>query len=534
MSLSLPPFINALRPSLWLIALCTNLLGAAADERPNVLFLTMDDMNYDSIECYGLQIDGLTPHMDSLAAKGTRFEYAYIQTPSCSPSRNVLHTGHYPHNSGMLGFFGVDFPQDTLPEALRKNGYYTGIILKVEDSTPTNNVKRYWDYVKDYPKNSARSVASFRESFSQLIAGAQAEGKPFYANVNVKDPHLPFYRGEKTKEGFDQSPPSRHLSLDEVTIPGFLPQHDNFRQEVTDYYNTVRRGDDCVGEVLAVLEESGLKDNTLIIFLSDHGMSFPFAKSNLYPNGVRTPWIMVWPGKIEAGVVDAANMVASIDLMPTVLDATGSTAPGPLAGRSLLPLLNGEAQEDRDHVFVEHNEGPSADPRPMRAIHTRNYVYIFNAWGTGDYHAIFESRWWRSYATFAQLARQNPDIQQRFDFLRYRTVEELYDVQQDPFALNNLIDDPEYAGVADELRDRLQTWMAATNDYALEGFLVRDDLEQLRAFMETTVAASKERSLRLEWKRWQKSFYEAGRPQGTITELGEANLVIKDSSKKSK
>jgi predicted GIY-YIG superfamily endonuclease len=170
----------------------------------------------------------------------------------------------------------------------------------------------------------------------------------------------------------------------------------------------------------------------------------------------------------------------------------------------------------------------------MRAIHTRNYVYIFNAWGTGDYHAIFESRWWRSYATFAQLARQNPDIQQRFDFLRYRTVEELYDVQQDPFALKNLIDDPEYAGVADELRDRLQTWMAATNDYALEGFLVRDDLEQLRAFMETTVAASKERSLRLEWKRWQKSFYGAGRPQGALTELGEANLVIKDSSKKSK
>jgi N-sulfoglucosamine sulfohydrolase len=502
--------------------------SVSAKDLPNILFLTMDDMNYDSIASYGSDIDGLTPHIDSLAEKGTRFEYAYIQTPSCSPSRNVLHTGHYSHNSGMLGFFGVDFPQDTLPEALRNNGYYTGIILKVEDSTPTNNVKRYWDYVKNYPPSSARSVDSFRESFTQLIAGAKAQGKPFYANVNVKDPHLPFYRGEKTKEGFDQTPPSRHLSPEEVTIPGFLPQHDNFRQEVTDYYNTVRRGDDCVGEVLQVLEESGLQDNTLIIFLSDHGMSFPFAKSNLYPNGVRTPWIMVWPVKIKPGVVDAENMVSAIDLMPTVLDATDTPAPGPLAGRSLLPLLNGESQEGRDHVFVEHNEGPGADPRPMRAIHTKNYVYIFNAWGTGDYHAIFESRWWRSYATFSQLAKRGPempDAAQRFDFLMYRTVEELYDAQKDPHALNNLIDDPKYADVANALRARLQTWMEATNDYALEGFLFRDDMERLGEFMEKTVADAKDRSLRLEWKRWQKRFYEQGRPEGKLTELGESNLV---------
>ena len=146
--------------------------SVCADERPKVLFLTMDDMNYDSITAYGLETEGLTSHMDSLAEKGTLFEYAYIQTPNCSPSRNVLHTGHYPHNSGMLGFFGVNFPQDTLPEALCKNGYFSGIIFKVEDSALTNDTYRYWDYVKNYPKDTARSTVNFRESFSQLIAGA--------------------------------------------------------------------------------------------------------------------------------------------------------------------------------------------------------------------------------------------------------------------------------------------------------------------------------------------------------------------------
>jgi hypothetical protein len=91
--------------------------------------------------------------------------------------------------------------------------------------------------------------------------------------------------------------------------------------------------------------------------------------------------------------------------------------------------------------------------------------------------------------------------------------------------LNNLIDDPQYADVVRELQAKLQTWMEETNDYALEGFLVRDDVEKLRAFMEKTVAESKDRSLRLEWKRWQKQFEEAGRPKGKLTELGPANLV---------
>jgi N-sulfoglucosamine sulfohydrolase len=495
------------------------------ETRPNILFLTMDDMNYDSIESYGLNIQGLTPHMDSLASRGILFEYAYVQTPSCTPSRNVFHTGHYSHNSGIQGFFSVDFPQDTLPEALRKNGYYTGIILKVIDSTPTNDTDRYWDYVGTYPTDRARSPESFRASFSQLIEGAKADGKPFYANVNVKDPHLPFYRGKLTKEKFDRTPPSRILKQDEVMIPGFLPQHENFREEVTDYYNTVRRGDDCVGEVLQVLAESGLQKNTLIVFLSDHGMSFPFAKSNLYPNGVRTPWIVVWPNRVKAGTVDSNHLVSAIDLMPTILEATQIPPPGPLAGRSLIPLLAGESQEGWDHVFVEHNEGPGADPRPMRAVHTKEFVYIFNAWATGDYHAIFESRWWRSYATFASLAKTDPTVKKRFDFLMCRTVEELYDVQNDPYAMHNLIEDPAYADVLAELQAKLQTWMEETHDYALEGFKVRNDVEKLGAFMERTVEASKNRSLRLEWKRWQKSFEAAGRPKGKLTELGSANLV---------
>jgi N-sulfoglucosamine sulfohydrolase len=395
----------------------------------------------------------------------------------------------------------------------------------VIDSTPTNDTSRYWDFVKDYSIATARRPSSFREAFGQLIEEAKHEGKPFYANVNVKDPHLPFYRGKKTKKGFDVTPPSRHLDPKLTLIPRFLPQDEAFREEVTDYYNTVRRGDDSVGEVLKVLKESGEENNTLIIFVSDHGMSFPFAKSNLYTDGVRTPWMMVWPGVIEPGVVDRENMVSSIDLMPTVLDATRTPAPGPLAGRSLLPLLKGEKQEARDHVFVEHNEGPTADPRPMRAIHTKDFVYIFNAWGTGEHHAIFESRWFRSFGTFSELAKKDLKVKERFNFLKHRTVEELYDVRKDPEAKHNLIDHPEYVGVAQALQAQLKTWMEESQDDVLEAFNVRHDIDKLEAYMEKAIAKAKDRSLRLEWKRWQKNFYDRGRPQGDLKVLGASNIV---------
>lgn len=475
--------------------------NAVADNKPNILFLTVDDMNFDSIGVFGSEVEDITPNIDALADAGMRFEYSYVQAPSCTPSRNVFQTGHFPHNSGVIGFFSVAFPQDTLPEALRKRGYFTGILQKVDDSVPTNDKNRYWDFALDLPLDSGRTPSKYREGFSALLAQAAESGKPFYASINITDPHLPFFRGALTQEGFDRTPPSRIYGPTDVPIPPFLPQKNHFGQEIADYYNTVRRADDCVGEVMDVLESLGLREDTVVFFVSDHGMSVPFSKSNLYPQSVLAAWIVSWPGFIESGRVDSTHMISAIDFMPTVLDMTDTPAPGPLAGRSILPILKGKQLSGFDEVFVEHTEGPTAEPRPMRAIHTKEFAYIFNAWATGDYQSVMESRWYRSYATFEQLAKQDPDIQERFDFLNFRTVEELYDLRTDPYAVNNLIDDPNYRAVADELSAKLEQWMIETNDFALPGFLYRNDREKLRAFMKTINAISLSRTPHIEWKR---------------------------------
>ena len=159
---------------------CTSTFEKEAKKKLNVLFLTSDDLNFDSIGAYDSKVKNTTPNVDSLAKKGMLFERAYVQSPSCCPSRNVFHTGHYSHNSGVEGFFSADFPQATLPEALRKNGYYTGVIQKVIDMTPTNNTDKYWDFVADFGKDASRTPSNYQNAFDELLSKAKESGKPFF------------------------------------------------------------------------------------------------------------------------------------------------------------------------------------------------------------------------------------------------------------------------------------------------------------------------------------------------------------------
>jgi len=476
----------------------------AASSSPNILFIVMDDMGWDTVGCYGSPVEDISPHIDALAQEGMRFQHAFVQSPICTPSRNVLYTGRYPHVSGMEGFFSVEFPSNTVPEYLREAGYFTGIVQKVPDSTPTNDYSRYWDYYRSMPGNIGRTPAEYANSFSSIIEGAHKSGKPFYAAINVVDPHLPFYNGPKSMENkamWDQTPPSRVYTADEVPVPGFLHGNPAFAQEVADYYSTLKRGDDCVGAVMEVLQKSGLKDSTIIILLSDHGMSMPFAKSHLYPAGVRTPWIVVWPGVAEPGHLDTEHMISAIDFMPTILEMIGTPVPEGLEGRSIVPLVQGEQQSGRDRVFVQLNENPNADARPIRGVYTRDHVYIFTPWSDGERVATMESRWYRSWGTMNQLAKRDPLFKERFDFLKYRTTEELYTYSVDPDALNNLIDNPSYASVAEGLRTELEAWMERTGDYVLPALRDREDADALDQHWSAWQAVADERAKDTEWKR---------------------------------
>ncbi|MCA8990936.1 MAG: sulfatase [Planctomycetaceae bacterium] len=461
--------------------------AAWAAEKPNVLIITVDDMSADSMGAFGCGIAGLTPNMDRLAAEGIRFRHAHVQVGNCMPSRNVMWSGRYPHNNGVEGFYQVkDITYPVLCDLMQDAGYLTGIRHKVSHSTPYSPYR--WDINfdtgSDGSKPHTKDAASYGTSTREGIQAAQQAEKPFCLVINIADPHKPFYaEGQRGQTIPDPHVPSRVITPDEVPIPGFLFDDPVVRKELAHYYSSVRRADDAVGEILQALDQSGQAKNTLVLFLSDHGMPLPFAKTQLYHHSTHTPLVVRWPGVVEAGAVDEKHMVSAVDFLPTLLDATGIEHPAGLNGRSFFPLLKGGEQEERDFVIKEYNENAGGSRDPMRAVQTKQYLYLFNPWSNGERVMATATSGTSTYRRFAELAKSDPVLAARHDLYQHRVVEELYDVVQDPDCLQNLIDSPNHQDAVRDLRSQLEFWMIETGDDLLPVFRQRDNAEVREAYV---------------------------------------------------
>ena len=468
-----------------------------AEARMNLLIITVDDMSADSIGAFGCQLPNTTPHIDRLAGSGLRFAHAHVQVGNCMPSRNVMWSGRYPHNNGVEGFYQVKNPgYPVLVDLLKQAGYFTAIRHKVSHSTPYHPYA--WDLVLDTLPNGKKAhvkdPASYGVSATRGIAAAQAQGKPFCLLINIADPHKPFHAQGKQGETIpDPHTPSRVFTSTEPPTPGFLFDDAVVSKELAHYYSSVRRADDGVGHVLQALEDAGVADNTLVMFLSDHGMPLPFAKTQLYHHSTHTPLIVRWPGVTRAGAWDREHMVSAVDFLPTLLDVLGIEHPQGMDGRSFAPLLRGRAQDERHMVFKEYNENAGASRDPMRAVQTRRWLYVFNPWSNGERIMATATTGTPTYRRMAELARTDKTLAARHDLYQYRVVEEFYDVQNDPDCLQNLIDEsapqPELAG----LRKTLELWMVKTGDHALAAMRQRNDPTALEAYVQQKEREAQER-----------------------------------------
>jgi N-sulfoglucosamine sulfohydrolase len=484
---------------------------AIAQDRPNLLVITVDDMNADSVGVFGSALHGTTPRIDALAARGLRFDQAHVQVANCKPSRNVMWTGRYPHSNRVEGFYSIwDAAYPTLMQVLSKAGYFTAIRNKLKHSTPSYPFP--WDLELDTEPDGGirheKDPASYGASVVEGIKAARASGKPFFLMINIADPHLPFFGEDKAGNRIDDAyRPSRTFSPNEVPVPGFLYDSEIVRQELAQYFSTVRRADDAVGSVLSALESSGSADSTVVLFLSDHGMPLPFAKTQLYHHSTRTPLIIKWPGVTRPGTVDDRHLVSAVDLLPTILEGLGIGVPDGVQGRSFFALLRGQQLPDRDKVFKAYNENAAGQRAPMRAVQTSRLLYIFNPWSAPPPPEIL--RPWlphrftmRSAAmgtdtwqAMADLSRYDLRLAWRVDLFRHRVPEELYDVQADPDCLENLVHDPRYAQQLAALRSDLEHWMRETGDHALAAFEHRDDPAFLARYMDRQQAQSRQRKI---------------------------------------
>jgi N-sulfoglucosamine sulfohydrolase len=466
-------------------ALCLSVpLAFAANAKPNLLVITMDDMSCDSVGVYGCKLPGTTPNMDRLAGESFRFNHAYVQVGNCMPSRNVMYSGRYPHNNRVEGFYQVKDPGwPHLSDLMKGAGYYTAIRHKVSHSTPYHPYPG-WDIVLDTILQgklaSAKNAESYYVSAKHGITEAKKAGKPFFLNLNIADPHKPFYNEDGRG---DPNVPSRVYTAEEVPVPGFLPDDPEVRRELAMYYSTVRRGDDCLGQILRALEESGQKDRTVILFLSDHGMPLPFAKTQLYFHSTRTPWMVRWPGVTKPGAVDDRHMISAVDLLPTVLDMLGMPHPKGFDGRSFASILRGETQADRDYIVAEYNENSGGHRHPMRSIITKEYGYLFNPWSNGERMMATATKGTITYRRMQALAKTDPYVAARLRLFDHRLPEEMYQYATDPDALKNVLDDPKHRAERERLTKLLDAWMVRTRDPILEVFRNRTDLQAREAYM---------------------------------------------------
>ncbi|MEQ8785045.1 MAG: sulfatase [Pirellulaceae bacterium] len=443
--------------------LCAEAAIAAEAARPNVLLITSED-NGPDIGCYG-DTFARTPNLDRLAGQGVRFERAFVVTASCSESRGGILTGLYPHQSGQIGLathryhmYRDDTPN--LASLLKAHGYRTGLIGKLHINPASAFPFDFRPKVTEFNSFSRRDVRRVADAAREFFTASDA---PFFLMVNYSDAHLPFLRQQA---GLPESP----LSADDVRpLPWVGLDTPALRQSTADYYNCLARLDTGVGWLLEALEATGKDDDTLVIYLGDHGAQFPRGKLASYESSLRVPLIVRWPGVTQAGVRE--QLVSTVDLLPTILEATAAphsdkASAAALPGRSLLPLLQDEPTAWRDHLMTEYHGHYPLLYFPQRTVRDDRYKLIVNLLQDrpNPVAAACTSQAQVSYVSREDVAAGSPPVRQAYATWSSAPPVELYDLERDPHERRNLADDPSLAVVKMRLLDHLRAWQAATND----------------------------------------------------------------------
>jgi N-sulfoglucosamine sulfohydrolase len=447
----------------WLLLLISS---AAIAETRNVVLIIADDQGLD-LNVYGDRVPR-TPNLSSLAARGTAFTEAFATVSSCSPSRSVIYTGLYSHSNGMYGLAHDVHNQHllpsvrTLPQLLKAAGYRTGLVGK-KHILPENALPFDEELAPERPGN--RDVAFMVGEARKFVASSA--GRPFLLVVGFSDPH----RAEQNFGNTRAWPGIKRETYDpaEVFVPGHLPDLPEVRRDLADYYESISRLDSGVGLLLDALRETGHSFDTLWIYLSDNGRAFPGAKTTLYDEGIHLPLIIWSPKQTKHGVRNEA-MVSWVDILPTILDWTGASAPQSqrLPGRSILPILEFAGSPEWDRVFASHGFHEIQQYYPMRALRTREYKYIVNLASPLEFPIagdIASSPTWRAIAARPAVGLGARTVQA---FL-HRPPEELYDLRKDPAEVHNLATDPAHRAVLERMRAEMKKFRTDTHDPWLPG-----------------------------------------------------------------
>lgn len=436
-------------------------LAATAGERPNILWITCEDMS-PHLGCWGDRY-AHTPHLDRLAGQSLRCTGCFATAPVCSPSRACLINGIYATTLGTQHLRSAfPIPADFLgfPARLRAAGYYC-----------TNNVKT------DYNTSNERAIlrASWDECSGKAHWRNRRPGQPFFAVFNDMVTHQSRMSVMSYKEFQQQvqsqlAPGLRH-DPSKAPVPPYWPDTPITRRTVARYYDCVTVMDQHVGRLLAELDEAGVADDTIVFFYADHGSGIPRHKRLVLDSGLRVPLLVRFPGKYQklaqAGAGEVLpRLVSFVDFAPTVLSLAGLSIPAHMQGEAFLGPASGAP---RDYVYgardrVDEAYDLARSVRDARYLYVRNYMPHLSYNQPEGYSDQAEVR--REITRLAAEGKLNA-AQMTYAGPR-RAAEELYDCQADPDQLRNLAAAPEHAAALERLRAAHRQWVLKTRDL---GFL---------------------------------------------------------------
>ncbi len=453
---------------------------AHSAERPNILLVLSDDHSVPHLGAYGdsncLKY-GLTPNLDAFAREGMRFQRAYTAAPQCAPSRSSIFAGRSP-----VGLSTTRFAQPAragtpfVTDLLRDHGYWVGLDGRHQHLDGRNKdaphvtetlvelgvrgevFESRFDHFVRGAKTKGAALAMVPEMFTAALDGVSG-GKPFFLYFGFNQPHR--------KWGVD------HQGIDPAALmlPGDWPDLPEVRLDYARYLAEVRDLDTGFGMIMKVLSERGLAENTLVIFMGDNGEALLRGKGTLYNRGLHVPLMVRWPGKVAPGSL-SDSLISGVDLAPTLLSAAGIKPARGMTGLDFMPELLGRPFDGREQVFAERgwHFGPitRSDGFDLsRSVTTKRHNFIYNAIPERSYAPVDMAS--KNIAWDAiKLARENgrlSAIHERIYFQSPRPIFELYDLENDPFEMNNLAGQTSVRMVEAGLRQKLDRWMLRESDF---------------------------------------------------------------------
>lgn len=434
-----------------------NVLGVNDGQKPNILFIVAEDASPD-LGCYGNKVVH-TPHIDRLAAEGSRFINAYATYSVSSPSRGSIFTGLYPHQNGQMGLATHKYEMfpgmKTLPVYMKELGYRTGCLGKIHVN-PENNIPfDYWDIrSSNFAKKGLHLYAEKAKDF------IESSSEPFFLQVNFPDAHFPI---QKQVEGR----PSVVVEPEDVTqeIPFIGVSSEHIRLNTANYYNCMNRLDESVGMLLEALEKTGKADNTIIFFISDHGAQFSRGKCSSYEGGLKIPFIIKGMKGIVAGET-RDELVSTIDLLPTFITLGGGKPAEILEGISLNNIW--DKKWEREYLFAGGLGATPAMTYPRRNVRNKQYKLIINEYSPRENpHYEFYKNATGHFAGGTQpeeLEKATEVVREAYNRWKCPPKYELYDLNNDPYEWNNLSENPKYKGILSEMKQVLYKWRVESGD----------------------------------------------------------------------